>query len=70
MMYRHHCPSACFLSKQLWVFSAVGVEYYDGSEWIGVDVGWGVTFLPFQYLFPLNEEEVLILGGMQGSEKS
>jgi hypothetical protein len=35
-----------------------------------MDMGWGVTFLPFQYMYPLNEEEVLILGGMKDSQKS
>jgi hypothetical protein len=49
-----------------------GIQTNNGinGEWIGIDIGWGISFLPFQYLFPVGEEEILILGGMQGNQKS
>jgi hypothetical protein len=54
MIYKHNCPSGCFIGKQLWIFSSSSVEYYDQNEWVGVDLSWSVKFLPFQYTFPIN----------------
>lgn len=54
MVNKHHCPSACFVDKQIWVFSAACVEYLQKEEWVAVELGWNVKFLPFQYVFPIN----------------
>lgn len=63
MNHKHKGPSACFLGQNLWVFSMHDVEMYDGKEWIDVGKPFTANFLPFQFLLPINDQEILIFGG-------
>jgi hypothetical protein len=70
MRHKHVCPSACFLGHQLWVFSSHYLEVFEGEEWLDVGMPFGGRFLPFQFLLPINDQEILIFGGVNRNEKS
>jgi hypothetical protein len=55
MLYKHNCPTACLQGKYLWVFSTNFLENYDGKDWREVPLPFGGKFLPFQFVYPLNE---------------
>lgn len=70
MLHKHNCPTACLQGKYLWVFSTNFLENYDGKDWREVPLPFGGKFLPFQFVYPLNENEILIFGGILNNEKS
>ena len=57
-------------SNNLWVLSRHYIEMFDGEVWYDIVMPFCGRFMPFQYVLPISEYEILIFGGLRGHEKS
>ena len=66
---KHRCPSVCIQKSAFWLFSINGIECLEktGTQWTSIQTPFQLRLLPFQFVAPYSETEMVIFGGVSNS---